>query len=61
MFNDEDNSPEPALSEFLDNLKVGGLGIHFMRKLMDEVHYSFDGEQGNRLTLVKYIPGGGSQ
>jgi serine/threonine-protein kinase RsbW len=60
-FDDEDNSPEPALSEFLDNLKVGGLGIHFMRKLMDEVHYSFDGEQGNRLTLVKYIFGGGGQ
>lgn len=52
---------EPALSEFLDNLQIGGLGIHFMRELMDEVHYSFGGEAGNKLTLVKYIPGGSAQ
>lgn len=50
--NDPD-AAQPALSEFLDNLKVGGLGIHFMRKLMDEVRYSFDSDEGNRLTLVK--------
>ena len=57
----EHDEPEPALNGFLDNLKVGGLGIHFMRKLMDEVHYSFDKEKGNQLTLVKYCPAGGEQ
>lgn len=36
------------------DLKVGGLGIHFIRNLMDEVHYQFD-KQGNTLIMVKYI------
>ena len=58
-FSSEDTSP--GLTEFLDSLQVGGLGIHFMRNLMDEVHYSFDQERGNKLTLVKFIPGGSGQ
>jgi anti-sigma regulatory factor (Ser/Thr protein kinase) len=51
-----DNLSDPDLGDFLDKMKVGGLGIHFMRKLMDEVHYNFDPEQGNELTLVLYMP-----
>ena len=39
-----------------DQLQVGGLGIHFMRKLMDEVTFEFDRESGNQLTLTKKIP-----
>lgn len=38
-----------------EKLKVGGLGIHFMRNLMDEVRYQFDEKQGNTLIMVKYI------
>ncbi len=38
-----------------DELKVGGLGIHFMRNLMDEIRYQFDEKQGNTLIMVKYI------
>ncbi|MFN2137469.1 MAG: ATP-binding protein [Candidatus Promineifilaceae bacterium] len=49
------DEPEPALRDYLDSLQVGGLGIYFMRKLMDEVHYSFDEAEGNKLTLVKYL------
>ena len=44
-----DTNPDP------DKLKVGGLGIHFMRNLMDEVRYQFDEKQGNSLIMVKYI------
>ncbi len=36
-----------------ENVKVGGLGIHFMRQLMDEVRFSFDAKAGNTLTLIK--------
>jgi anti-sigma regulatory factor (Ser/Thr protein kinase) len=60
-FSDVDNKTPPALSEFLDSLKIGGLGIHLMRKLMDDVQYSFSIEDGNRLTLVKYIDEGSEQ
>ena len=30
----------------------GGLGLHFMRSLMDTVDFSFDGSGGNLLTLT---------
>ncbi|HAS88746.1 MAG TPA: ATP-binding protein, partial [Desulfovibrio sp.] len=34
--------------------KVGGLGIHFMRKMMDSIEYDWaDGR--NKLTLTKKI------
>jgi anti-sigma regulatory factor (Ser/Thr protein kinase) len=60
-YNREDSLSSYDLGEFLDKMKVGGLGIHFMRMLMDEVRYNFDPEQGNELTLVKYLPERGGE
>lgn len=40
----------------LQELKVGGLGLHFMHKLMDEVDFSFDRDHGNILVMKKRIP-----
>ncbi len=45
--------PEDAQPPDVDDVKVGGLGIHFMEQLMDEVAFSFDEKEGNTLTLVK--------
>ncbi|MCB8942136.1 MAG: ATP-binding protein [Ardenticatenaceae bacterium] len=39
-----------------ESLKIGGLGIHFMRQLMDEVLFQSDPQQGNTLTLIKQLP-----
>lgn len=39
----------------LDDLKVGGLGLHFMKKLMDEVIFAFDKEKGNQLIMIKKL------
>ncbi len=39
-----------------EKLQVGGLGIHFMRKLMDEVTFHFDPDEGNTLKLIKKRP-----
>ena len=50
---DPSSIPPPDLSSDLDKRKVGGLGIYFMRKLMDEITYSFDARLGNRLTMKK--------
>lgn len=58
---DPDAVPKPALPDLpdgapppdIDEVKVGGLGIHFMEQLMDEVSFSFDAAEGNTLTLVK--------
>lgn len=33
--------------------KKGGLGLYFMRQLMDEVNFSFSGDGGNDLTMIK--------
>lgn len=53
---DPGSVPVPALppdASDPQNVKVGGLGIHFMRQLMDEVQFEFDTELGNSLTLIK--------
>lgn len=44
----------PVLDGSLDDRPIGGLGLHFVRTLMDEVSYRRDGAQ-NRLTLVKHV------
>lgn len=44
----------PNLNTSLEEREMGGLGIYFMKKLMDEVIYeSKDGE--NVLTMIKFI------
>jgi len=45
----------PASANADKEIRVGGLGIHFMRKLMDEVNFHFDKDMGNTLTMVKRI------
>ncbi len=47
--------PQPDLAADLAHRKVGGLGMFLMRKLMDDVSYSFDPEKGNRLTMRKKL------
>ena len=58
---DPDSVPEPIApaesSGGLDNLKVGGLGLHFMKKLMDDVRFAFTEEKGNQLIMTKYLRG----
>jgi len=48
--------PEPPIGADLEKLAAGGLGLYFMRKLMDEVTFHFDEKQGNLLTMVKRRP-----
>jgi len=45
--------PEPDLDACLEDRKVGGLGLYFMRRLMDKVHFEFTPDSGNVLTMVK--------
>lgn len=51
----------PDSPEDVDQLKIGGLGIHFMRKLMDEIHFYYDDEDGNQLVMIKYLQSPNSQ
>jgi serine/threonine-protein kinase RsbW len=53
---DKVESPSiPQDPDEIDQLKIGGLGLHFMRRLMDEVTFSFDKSRGNTLIMVKHI------
>jgi anti-sigma regulatory factor (Ser/Thr protein kinase) len=40
--------------ELANTMKIGGLGVHFIRKLMDDVQFS-SGKDGNRLVLMKKL------
>ena len=51
---DPSRVPEPDLSSPIENRKMRGLGLFFMRKLMDEIHFDFSDESGNVLTMVKH-------
>lgn len=46
--------PEPDLTSDLELRSVGGLGIHLIRTLMDEVRYRRDGES-NVLVMTKNL------
>lgn len=51
---DPREAPEPVPSKDIATMKVGGLGIHLIRKLMDGMDYTREGER-NVLTLWKKI------
>lgn len=45
--------PGPDLTLPLEQRPVGGLGVHMMRQLMDEMTHRITSRGGNELTLVK--------
>ncbi|MGD2104110.1 MAG: ATP-binding protein [Anaerolineae bacterium] len=50
---DPSSVPEPDIEGDLEDRTGGGLGLYFIRQIMDEVTFDFDSEDGNVLTLVK--------
>lgn len=46
--------PIPSIGKTIENSKIGGLGIHFVRNIMDDVNY-LRLDNKNRLTLTKHI------
>ena len=51
---DPSEVPEPDITSPLEIRKERGLGIFFMRQLMDKVLFEFSQKEGNTLTLIKY-------
>jgi serine/threonine-protein kinase RsbW len=53
----------PDMKEYLEQHRVGGLGIYLIRRLMDEVEYRRDSAGRNCLRMVKYfdLPSGDSR
>jgi len=55
---DPDEVPMPNLPADPDKfseLKIGGLGLHFMRTIMDEIRYAVNGQGDNELVMIKQI------
>lgn len=50
---DPEAVPEPDIEAPLAERPVGGLGLYFMRQLMDSVEFQFGEEEGNLLTMTK--------
>ena len=46
------NAPVPDIESPLEDRRIGGLGIHLVRQVMDGVSYAREG-QLNRLTMIK--------
>lgn len=42
----------------LDDVRPGGLGVHFIRRTFDVVEFDPEKKRGNRLTLKKYLKRG---
>ncbi len=55
-FNPLADAAEPDLDAPLEDRPIGGLGIHLVREMMDELHYSRE-EGKNRLAMVKLKTG----
>lgn len=57
-FDPTDIPPPPVPPELKEehDLQVGGLGVFFMRKLMDRVTFAYEKGAGNILTMSKRIP-----
>lgn len=54
---DPSDIPDPDITSPLETRKERGLGVFFMRNLMDKVIFEFSDRKGNTLTLVKYKGG----
>jgi serine/threonine-protein kinase RsbW len=50
-----DDVPAPDITSPLEERQAGGLGLYIMGRLMDTVQFDFDDQQGNLLTMSKYI------
>ncbi len=51
-FDPLNDAMEPDLEASLEDRPIGGLGIHLVREMMDELHYSRE-DGKNRLAMVK--------
>jgi anti-sigma regulatory factor (Ser/Thr protein kinase) len=46
--------PKPDLEAELSDRPAGGLGVYFIKQLMDDVQFESNPQEGNKLTLTKY-------
>jgi anti-sigma regulatory factor (Ser/Thr protein kinase) len=47
--------PDSIQPRDLDDIRPGGLGVHIIREVMDEVRYERRSDSGMRLTMIKHL------
>jgi anti-sigma regulatory factor (Ser/Thr protein kinase) len=52
---DPTKAPAPDLDASIEDRLVGGLGVHLVKSMMDEMQYRY-GDGRNRVTLKKRLP-----
>ena len=57
---DEQTVPAPHPGDDLNEVQVGGLGLFFIRQVMDAVEFTQE-DGGNKLVLVKRREGGDTE
>ncbi len=59
VFRLQDDAPcvdeKKVCSRDLDDIRPGGLGVHFIENIMDESAFLRCGEKGNLFQMIKYI------
>ena len=50
--------PADIQSRDLDDIRPGGLGVHIIREVMDEVTWERRSPKGMRLTMIKRLQSG---
>ena len=50
---DPDRVPEPDFDVDLQDLPGRGAGVYLMKRLMDEVRFTFDEDEGNTVVMIK--------
>ena len=57
---DPRRAPDVNVREHVLKGNTGGLGIFLMKKIMDEIHYSYKQGVHNELRMVKYVEANGT-
>ncbi|MCP4724752.1 MAG: ATP-binding protein [bacterium] len=48
------NLGTPDIKTYLEKREVGGLGVHMMKELMDQVEFNIHPNKKNQVTLIKF-------
>ncbi|MBN1466452.1 ATP-binding protein, partial [candidate division KSB1 bacterium] len=52
---DPDKTHDYDVTDAASHRKTGGMGLHIIRRAMDEVNYQMDTLNGNKLIMVKHL------
>ena len=52
---DPGNMPKINMTHYLEQMRRGGLGVHIIQLVMDDVDYGVTSNHANRLRMVKYL------